>query len=170
MTHTPLLRIYNTLRLFHDRCNADELIGVRACLRLMRYCIKQNTTFNLELRNRQLERENKRLFERIAKLELQCDDLREDNKVLSKRCKDMQEFNPDDAKIYRNYDEGFYLLELVAWEEQIKVWVNAPKTFIEKNIDEALRQSIPNKKPKYPIDYTRQNIINFFRKAGFKAK
>ena len=85
MTHTPLLRIYNTLRLFHDRCNADELIGVRACLRLMRYCIKQNTTFNLELRNRQLERENKQLFNRLKKAELKIDDLTEDLKVYQNR-------------------------------------------------------------------------------------
>ena len=87
MTHTPLLRMYNTIRLFHDRCNADELIGVRACLRLLRYCIKQNTTFNLELRNRQLERENKDLFRRLKKAELNIDDLTEDNKTLNRRLK-----------------------------------------------------------------------------------
>lgn len=85
MTHTPLLRIYYAIRLFHDQCNADELIGVRACLRLMRYCIKQNTTFNLELRNRQLERENKDLFRRLNKAELKIDDLTEDLKVYKNR-------------------------------------------------------------------------------------
>lgn len=85
MNHTPLLRIYNTLRKYHDQCNADEIIGVRASLRLMRYCIKQNTTFNLELINRQLERENKDLFRRIKKLELKVDDLTEDLKVYENR-------------------------------------------------------------------------------------
>lgn len=85
MNHTPLLRMYHAIRAYHDRCNADELIGVRACLRLLRYCIKQNTTFNLELRNRQLERENKQLFNRLKKAELKIDDLTEDLKVYKNR-------------------------------------------------------------------------------------